>query len=106
MFYVQPETPRWLFMQSREQEAIDFMVKYHGMLCYLHGQWPSLTDNLLSGNKDPKSEMVKLEIEEFRAGIDLNGTDKRWWDYTGIFKTHSSRWRIFMVITMGIFGAC
>jgi len=80
-----PETPRWLFMQSREEEAIAFMVKYHG-------------------NNNPDSEMVKLEIAEFRAGIDLNGSDKRWWDYSGLFKTHSSRWRIFMVITMGIFG--
>ena len=46
---------------GRDAEAHDFLVKYHG-----------------GGN--PNSTLVALEIAEFRAGIMLDGSDKRWWD--------------------------
>jgi hypothetical protein len=57
-----PESPRWLMQNGRYEEALAFLVKYHG-----------------DGN--PESPLVKLEFEEFKEGIALDGTDKRWWDY-------------------------
>lgn len=50
-----------MMANGREQEALDFLVKYHG-------------------GGDPDSKLVALEIAEFRAGISQTGSDKRWWD--------------------------
>lgn len=46
---------------GREEEALAFLVKYHG-------------------NGDTNSRLVRLEIEEMRQGIKQDGLDKIWWD--------------------------
>ncbi len=56
-----PESPRWLMANGREQEAMDFLVKYHG-------------------NGDPQSRLVLLEMDEMREGIRVDGIDKNSWD--------------------------
>ena len=56
-----PESPRFQMANGREDEALEFLVKYHG-------------------NGDPNSRLVRLEIEEMREGIKIDGLDKTWWD--------------------------
>jgi MFS family permease len=80
-----PESPRWLIANSRDEEALAFLVKYHGC-----------------GNKD--DPLVALEWREFKENIAIDGADKRWWDYSELFKTSSGRWRSLMVMLMGVFG--
>ncbi|KAF8579025.1 putative MFS lactose permease [Ramaria rubella] len=72
-----PESPRWLYANGREDEA---------------------------RNNDANNSIVKLELEEFKTNISLTGTDKRWWDYTALYKTSNARWRSLMVFMMGLFG--
>ncbi|KAL0475083.1 MFS lactose permease [Neurospora intermedia] len=80
-----PESPRFLFANGRDAEAVAFLVKYHG-------------------NGDPNSKLVLLETEEMRDGIRTDGVDKVWWDYRPLFMTHSGRWRMAQVLMISIFG--
>ncbi|KAI0839666.1 general substrate transporter [Hypoxylon sp. FL0890] len=80
-----PESPRFLMANGREEEAVAFLVKYHG-------------------NSDPHSRLVKLEVEEMKEGIRQDGIDKRPWDYRPFILSHSGRWRIAQVLMISIFG--
>lgn len=80
-----PESPRFLMANGCDEEAIEFLVKYHG-------------------NGDRNSALVRLEVEEMREGIRQDGVDKTWWDYRPFIFTHSGRWRIAQVLMISIFG--
>ncbi|KAI1504813.1 lactose permease [Biscogniauxia marginata] len=80
-----PESPRYLMANGREEEAIQFLAKYHG-------------------NGDRNSRLVILEIDEMRENIQLDGIDKRAWDYRPFLLTHNGRWRMAQVLMISIFG--
>ncbi|RSH94246.1 hypothetical protein EHS25_004049 [Saitozyma podzolica] len=84
VFFI-PESPRYLMANGREEEAIDFLVKYHG-----------------NGQRDNK--LVALEVMEMKENISQDGIDKRWWDYRPLFFTHNGRWRMAQVLMISIFG--
>lgn len=85
LVFTVPESPRWLMQNGRSEEALAFLIKYHG-------------------NGDPDSALVKLEFEEFQENIALDASDKRWWDYRALFATKNARWRFLMVMMISVFG--
>ncbi|KAI0200938.1 putative MFS lactose permease [Astrocystis sublimbata] len=80
-----PESPRFLMANGKTDAALEFLVKYHG-------------------NGDPNSRLVRLEIEEWRENIRIDGIDKTPWDYRPFFLTHNGRWRFAQVIMISVFG--
>ncbi|KAL5487760.1 hypothetical protein ACEPAI_5868 [Sanghuangporus weigelae] len=80
-----PESPRWLLANKRDDEARAFLTRFHG-------------------GGDPKHPVVEVQWLEFKEAISTSGADKRWWDYSEMFKTSNARWRFLMVIFMAVFG--
>ncbi|KMU80243.1 hexose transporter protein [Coccidioides immitis RMSCC 3703] len=72
-----PESPRWLYVNSKQTAATEMLIKFHG-----------------DGN--PDSEWVKLQLNEYEEYLELDGADKRWWDYRALFRNKAS---IYPVIT-------
>ena len=56
------------------------------------------------GEGNPDSEWVKLQLNEYEELLEMDGTDKRWWDYRGLFRDKSSCYRLFCNVAVTIFG--
>lgn len=80
-----PESPRWSYVNNRQDQAKAMLTKYHG-----------------DGN--PDSEWVKLQLNEYEELLEMDGADKRWWDYRALFKSRATCYRLFCNVTVTIFG--
>jgi len=80
-----PESPRWYVGQGRTEEAKAILIKYHG-------------------DGDPDALVANLEMQEMLEVIELDGTDKRWWDFRSLFNTRAARYRTFLVTCIAWFG--
>lgn len=69
------QSPRWLYTRGRQAEAKKTLTKFHG-----------------NGNED--SIWVSMQLREYEEYLNMDGGDKRWWDYGSLFKTRSARYRI------------
>jgi hypothetical protein len=80
-----PESPRWLIMNDRFEEAQKILAKYHD-------------------GGDMASPLIALEIAEMRESIRQEGSDKRWYDYSELWQTRPLRYRTFLVLSMACIG--
>lgn len=80
-----PESPRWLFVHGKRDQAEAILTKWHGQ-----------------GN--PQSAWVTLQLNEYEHFLNLDGADKRWWDYRVLFNKRSSRYRLACNCGFSIFG--
>jgi hypothetical protein len=80
-----PESPRWLIANDRHDEARRVLAKYHD-----------------AGDMD--SGLVALEMAEMDQSIRTEASDKRWYDYSELWDSRSSRYRTFLVVSMAFIG--
>ncbi|SPO00326.1 related to lactose permease [Cephalotrichum gorgonifer] len=80
-----PESPRWLMAQDRQEEAAAVLAKFHG-------------------EGDVNHPVVQLQMKEMTSDISSEASDKRWWDYSGLWKTRSARRRMICVLGMAVMG--
>ena len=80
-----PESPRWLYVNNKQIQAKAMLTKYHG-----------------EGNED--SPWVQLQLREYNEFLELDGADKRWWDYRALFRNRASMYRLGCNCTISIFG--
>lgn len=78
-----PESPRWLFTHGHADRARAILTKYHG-----------------EGN--PESISVRFQLQEFESELNLTGSDKRWWDYRGLFQTSINRHRVMVACSVPV----
>ncbi|KAL2856845.1 general substrate transporter [Aspergillus pseudodeflectus] len=80
-----PESPRWLYVHGKQEKAIEVLTKWHGL-----------------GNRD--SLWVQLQISEYEAHLNMNGSDKKFWDYRSLFNKRSSFYRLCCNCFFAIFA--
>ena len=83
--FFMPESPRWQYVHGRVDKCKDFLVKFHG-----HG--------------NPESPWVTLQMAEYETHLELDGSDKRWWDYRGLFRDRASCYRIGINVMISLWG--
>lgn len=80
-----PESPRWLYVHNKREAAEAILTRYHG-----------------HGNRD--SPWVKLQIAEYEESLNLDGSDKRWWDYRALFRDRPAVYRLCCNLAISIFS--
>ena len=72
-----PESPRWMFSHGQFEKCRACVVKFHG-------------------NDNPESLYVKLQMHEFEEELEMDGADKRWWDYRSLFNSRANLYRAIL----------
>lgn len=72
-----PESPRWMFAHGKFEQCRATLVKYHG-------------------NDNEESLYVKLQMREFATELEMDGADKRWWDYRTLFNSRAALYRAIL----------
>ncbi|KAK6366420.1 hypothetical protein LTR64_008435 [Lithohypha guttulata] len=83
-----PESPRWLTLHGKSDEARAVLIKYHG-----------------AGN--PDSAVVNLEIDEMHEQINTQAeieAGQKWWDYRMLVNNKENLYRMYLVFLVAVFS--
>jgi len=56
------------------------------------------------GDGNPDALVANLELQEMLEVIELEGSDKRFWDFRNLFNTRAARYRTFLITCIAWFG--
>jgi len=80
-----PESPRWLYVNNKQDSAKKMLTDFHG-----------------EGN--PESIWVLLQLKEYNENLEMDGAEKRWWDYRALFRNRASCYRLGCNVMISIYG--
>ncbi|KAM5367892.1 hypothetical protein ACJZ2D_009803 [Fusarium nematophilum] len=80
-----PESPRWLYVHNKHEAAKAVLTRYHG-------------------NGNPDSPWVTLQLSEYEEALNMDGADKRWWDYSALFRNRAAVYRLCCNLAVSIFS--
>ncbi|PGH13449.1 hypothetical protein AJ80_06318 [Polytolypa hystricis UAMH7299] len=78
-----PESPRFLVSKDRNEEALQMLATYHG-------------------GGDANNATVQFEYQEIKATINLEKEAGRQSTYMDFFRTKGNRWRLAIIISLGV----
>ena len=80
-----PESPRWLISRNRSNEALKILAKYHA-------------------NGDAQDPTVQFEYAEIKETLRLEFLYKKSSSYFDFVKTKGNRYRLLLIISLGLFS--